>query len=261
MYNLLTNAVIPFALSALIVIIIMFIAERYGTKTGGIFGTLPSTIVVAFIFITISQGVNFASQSAAVVPAELGINIIFLFVFSMLARRSLFISISASLLIWAMLSSLIYIFDIKNIYISLVIYLTVLFFTFVILERVKKIPSVGSVKIHYTAKKIILRGLLAGVFIAIAVSLSNIDLVLSGIFSVFPAIITSTMLISVKEHGPDFAAGMAKSMILGISSVMTYATLIHFLYPSYGVIIGSIIAYAASIIVTLFIFKLRKKII
>ena len=67
--------------------------------------------------------------------------------------------------------------------------------------------------------------------IAIAVYLSNINSVLSGIFSVFPAILSSTMLISVKEHGPNFTSGLAKSMIIGISSVLTYATMIHFLYP------------------------------
>jgi hypothetical protein len=68
------------------------------------------------------------------------------------------------------------------------------------------------------------------------------------------------MIISVKEHGSDFAAGMAKSMIIGISSVMTYSVVIHFLYPLYGIIAGSIIAYLLSIVVTLIIFKLRQKI-
>ena len=45
---LLFQIILPFILSAMIVIIIMFIAERYGTKIGGILGTLPSTIVIAF---------------------------------------------------------------------------------------------------------------------------------------------------------------------------------------------------------------------
>jgi len=133
-------------------------------------------------------------------------------------------------------------------------------FAVIVLERVKKIPSSGNVKVHYTPAKIALRGVLAGAVISIAVLLSNVGPALSGIFSVFPAILSLTMLISAREHGPKFAAGMAKSMTIGISSVAVYATTIHFLFPAYGIIIGTITAYAVSIVVTLIIFKLCGKI-
>jgi uncharacterized protein YacL len=68
------------------------------------------------------------------------------------------------------------------------------------------------------------------------------------------------MIITVRAHGPDFAAGMAKSMLLGLSSVVTYATLVHFLYPTYGIIVGTIVAYLCSFGVTLLIFTFRRKI-
>ncbi len=68
------------------------------------------------------------------------------------------------------------------------------------------------------------------------------------------------MLISYREHGPKFAAGMAKSMTVGISSVAVYAAAIHFLFPVYNIYIGTFAAYIVSIVVTLTIFKLRDKI-
>ena len=105
------------------------------------------------------------------------------------------------------------------------------------------------------------RGVLAGIVIAIAVVLSNVGSIISGIFSVFPAILSSTMLISVREHGPDFASGIAKSMMLGLSSVATYAMLVTVLYPVYGILYGSLIAYGFSFCVTLCIFIVRNKII
>ena len=58
----------------------------------------------------------------------------------------------------------------------------------------------------------------------------------------------------------EFAAGMAKSMILGISSVLIYATSIHFLYPLCGILWGSILAYALSLSLTLIIFRFRFRI-
>jgi len=257
-FSLLFQIIIPFLLSALVVILVMYIAETYGSKTGGIFGTLPSTIVIAFIFIAYNEGNHFASDAAAVVPAELGINVLFLFVFALCVRRSTVLAFFLSFLLWGICSSLLVIYNMENIVISVCIYLCSVLIAFVFLEKIKKIPSVGKVKVPYTFKKIALRGVLAGIVIAIAVFLSNYGSVISGVFSVFPAILFSTMLISVRDHGPVFASGMAKSMLLGLSSVATYAVLVHFTFPIYGFIIGSIIAYACSLCVTFSIFGLRK---
>ena len=144
--------------------------------------------------------------------------------------------------------------------ISLAIYVILLLFTFISLEYWMKVPSLGKAHVHYTPQKIIFRGVLAGVIITISVLLSNVGEVISGIFSVFPAILTSTMLIFIREHSPEFAAAIGKSMVIGISSVCTYAIVIHFLYPVYGIFTGSVVAYSLSLIVTLVVFILREKI-
>lgn len=260
MNSVLFQVVIPFILSALVVVLVTVIAEKFGTKVGGIFGTLPSTLVVALIFIAINKGTDFASEAAAVVPAELGINVVFLLVFALLVHRSVPFAFLTTFVVWGILSSLLVLFNMNSIVFSVLIYLLAVVGGFFVLEFWKNRPSSGMVKVYYTARKIAFRGILAGIFIALAVSLSNIGSVISGIFSVFPAILSSTMIISVREHGPDFAAGMAKSMLLGLSSVCAYAALIHFLYPVYGIIIGTIVAYLVSFGVTLVIFMFRKKI-
>ena len=260
MHNLVFQVVIPFILSATIATLITIIAERYGTKVGGIIGTLPSTIVIAFVFIAINRDVYFASRSVAVVPAEMGINVVFLFLLSILSYRSTYLAIVISLTVWVLLSSLLYILDMQNIFISLAIYVIALVFTFVVLERVKEIPSTYSVDVHYTPMKIIFRGLLAGTIVAIAVSLSNIGAAISGIFSVFPVIFLSTMLISIREHGHDFASGIAKSMIFGTPSILAYVTAIYFLYPACGIFFGTIYAFFISVITAVALLKLCVKI-
>ena len=63
--NWLTQFAIPFVLSALVVIIITIVAERFGTKIGGIIGTLPTNIAVAFFFIAYNNGTGFAAEAAA----------------------------------------------------------------------------------------------------------------------------------------------------------------------------------------------------
>ncbi len=259
MSPLLYQTILPFLFSAIIVIIITVVAEKYGTKVGGILGTLPSTIVVAFVFIAINQDVFFASQSAAVVPAELGINLLFLFCFALFAKRSPLLAFIISFGVWGLSSYLLFVGNLTNIFVSWILYLSIFAIAFGLLEYKIKIPSIPKAVVHYTPQKILLRGILAGIIIAIAVMLSNINAVLSGIFSVFPAILSSTMFIFVREQGPQFAAGMAKSMMFGISSVAVYATVIHFLFPSIGVAFGSAVAYVCAFIVTMLLFSVRKK--
>jgi len=260
MQSLWFQIIIPFILSALVVIVVTIIAEKFGTKVGGIFGTLPSTLVIALIFIAGNEGTQFASDAAAVIPAELGINVMFLLIFALLVHRSFILAFIATFSMWGVLSSFLIIFNMDSILVSILIYFIAVIGAFLILEFWKNKPSSGMVKVHYTAKKMAVRGVLAGFFIALAVSLSNIGSIISGIFSVFPAILSSTMIITYREHGPDFAAGMAKSMLLGLSSVATYATLVHFLYPSQGIVIGTFFAYLISFGVTILIFLFRQRI-
>ena len=261
MMSFIIQTVLPFILSALIVIIITIIAEKYGTKVGGILGTLPSTIIIAFIFISINKDVSFASRSAAVVPAEMAINLVFLVIVSTLAYRSLSFALVVSLGIWGVLTTALYFSDITNIFISIILYALSLIFCFIYLEKIRKIESHKKVKVHYTKKKIVLRGILAGTVISTAVFFSNINSTLSGIFSIFPAIFLSTMIITYLEHGPVFTSGFAKSMIFGSQTVMSYVIAVHFLYPKFGLFYGTIYSFLISLVVAMILLKLRKKII
>jgi uncharacterized membrane protein (GlpM family) len=260
MNPILFQVIIPFILSAAIVIIITIIAERFGTKIGGILGTIPSTIVIIFIFISLNRGVDFASRSVAVVPAEMGINILFLFFFVLFIGRGIVPATVVSIGLWSILSLFLYLMHFNNILLSILIYGLSILITFFTLERIMYVKSTGRVKVIYSMQKIAMRGILAGVVVALAVVLSNINAVLSGIFSVFPAIFLSTMLISAYEHGSKFVGGMAKAMIIGTLSVTSYAISIHFLYPTLDITWGTIISYSISLIFTGLLFIIRKRI-
>ena len=259
-YSFLYHTIIPFLLSAVVVILVTIIAEKYGTKTGGVIGTLPSTIIIAFLFIALDKGVNFAADSVAVVPAEMGVNLIFLLLFALLSQRKITVALTGSLLGWTMLTIVIYYTNLTSIIISIAVYLICFLFAFLILDKKKKITSQDTIKVHYTPLKLLSRSLIAGTVIAIAVSFSNVGVILSGIFSVFPAIFLSTMLISMREHGAQFTGAMAKGMIYGSPSVVSYAVGIYFLYPLSGILMGTIGAFLLALAVTFVLFILRKKI-
>jgi uncharacterized membrane protein (GlpM family) len=259
-YSLLYHTVIPFVLSALVVILVTITAEKYGTKTGGVLGTLPSTIIIAFLFIALDKGTQFASNSVAVVPAEMGINLVFLLLFVLLSQKRIFVALIGSLFGWTMLTIVIYYSNLTNIVVSLAAYILCFLLTFLILDKKKKITSRDTIKVHYTPFKLLGRSLIAGIVIAIAVTFSNVGTILSGIFSVFPAIFLSTMLISIREHGASFTGAMAKGMIYGSPSVVSYAVAIHFLYPLAGILGGTIGAFLIALAVAMILFILRNKI-
>lgn len=259
-YSLLYHTVTPFVLSALVVIIVTIIAEKFGTKTGGVIGTLPSTIIIAFLFIALDKGVQFASNSVAVVPAEMGINLVFLLLFTQLSKNGIPIALTGSLVGWTILTIGIYYSHITSIALSFTFYIICFFITFLIMEKTKKITSLDTTTVHYTLLKLLSRSLIAGIVIAIAVTFSNIGTILSGIFSVFPAIFLSTMLISLKEHGPQFTGALAKAMIYGSPSVVSYAICIHLFYPLIDIVPGTITAFLIAFLITIILFMFRKKI-
>ncbi len=256
----LTQVVIPFSLSAAVVIVITLVAERYGTKIGGIIGTLPTNLAVALVFIGVNRGAMFAADAALVVPAEMGINILFLAVFSVAAYRSLSFALTVSLGMWALLSAGLYLLSPGHVWLSLAIYLALMLPSFLFLELWKKVPSRSPVSVHYTGRKILFRGLLAGTVIAIAVLLSNVGAAISGIFSVFPAIFTSTMTIFVYEHGARFAGAMAKSMMLGSATTVGFSVAVHYLFPELDIGLGTLVAYIISFILVLIVSRASRHI-
>lgn len=251
------QTVVPFIVAAAVVIVITTVAERFGTRIGGLVGTLPSAITVAYVFIGLTQGVDFASRAIVVVPAEMGINILFLFVFAMLAKRGGIIALAGSLLWWAVASFVLYIVGVPSIWASMVVFVAAYAIAFGVLERVKKTESVAGRRMTYSKRKIASRGILAGTVVMIAVLLSNVGEVISGLFSVFPAIFLSTMIICVLDHDEKFAAGMAKSMVFGSFTVATFAVSLHYLFPMLGLLFGTLGSLCLSACMAFFLFVLR----
>ena len=237
------------------------IAERYGTKIGGIFGTLPSTMAVAYVFISLNQNPDFASMAAVIVPATMGVNILLLLIFISVIIYGFPQALIASLSFWGLCSIVLYFAPIDNIFTSCLIYTVLMVSTFVFIEKYKKIKSQGKVHIIYTPKKIIFRGVFAGMMVTVAVMMTHINEIVSGIFSVFPSISLSTMIICAMEHGPQFTTALGKSMIFGTPTVISYAILIHFLYPVLSLFWGTVIAYGISLVVVGILFQIKEKIL
>jgi hypothetical protein len=238
---------LSFIIAAAWVSIATVVAERLGTRAGGMVATLPSTLVVALFFISVEEGTAFAADVARVVPAEMGVNVVFLALFAMMAHRGLAPALGASLGGWAVLSAILIWAAPGALLVTVPVFVVAAVLMTLWLRRERAFSQVGGQHIAYTVPEIAFRGLLAGAMIAISVAAASLaGPVLGAVLSVFPAIFTSTMVILYLRQGPEFTGATGSVMILGSANVVVYAMLAAWSLPAMGAVAGTVLSLAIS---------------
>lgn len=235
------------ALALIMIILITIIGEKWGTRIGGLVGTIPSLLMVALLFISLSSGVQRASGSAVIVILEMAANITFITVFLLVLRRGLALSLVAGLTAWLFFTLGILYTGGFGLFGNILMYTAVLLIDLKILGKIS--ISAAPVKIKYTPKELLFRGLFGGVIIGLAVYLAHIGgPVVGGIFSVFPVIFISTMVIYTLRHPVDIPRSMGKSMTMGSLNVISYSVAAALSFPMVGPWAGTIISILSSIV-------------
>jgi len=91
---------LSFLVGSIWITTVTMVAERFGSKIGGFIGGLPSTIVIALLFIGLSQSTEAASQAAVMIPLVMGINGFFILVYLALVHHGLIKALFAALVFW-----------------------------------------------------------------------------------------------------------------------------------------------------------------
>ena len=86
------------------------------------------------------------------------------------------------------------------------------------------------------------------------------DPIFGGIFSAFPAVFISILIISYRSGGMTFSRAMTKPlMITGMLTVVAYGVAVKFFYPELGIVLGTIGAYAISLLMAFFSYLIFQK--
>ncbi len=218
--------------------------------------TLPSTLIVALFFMGLDNSTSFASRAAAMVPAEMGINAIFLVVFIMTIKRGLPVAMTSAMGVWFVLSSILYLFMPESLPLSILILALLVAFSIVALSRMSGLGQKPGSAVKYGPKELAFRGLFAGLMLAISIMLAtSFGPVMGGIFSVFPAVFTSTMVILYLRQGVEFTGATGRTMVIGSINVAGYAVLVHFIYPAYGLWTGTLLAVVLAYVWSYCVYK------
>lgn len=244
--------------AGLVAILVTVAIEKFGGFIGGVLGTVPSTIIPAAAGVYALEGDESLTASMSVVPIGMLINGVFLGVWIILPkyiasdRLKLPITVFSSLLTWAILAlfSLIIAREVTGGTISEMtlgmIGLVLLAILAIMFNLSNRAAPKGLNKVPIIILSI--RGIAAGLAIAACLVLAEIGLpFVAGLASAFPAIFLTSMVALWLSQGPQVPQGAAAPMMLGGASVSVYALLAMWSLPSFGIFIGSIIAWFGAV--------------
>ena len=244
------HLILAFVVGSIWVTLTTIAAERFGSKVGGFIGGLPSTAVVSFFFIGLSQTPAVASQATTVFPLVYGFTGLFLVLYATLANRGFKIALLGSLTAWFMLSAMVVTLNVRSFTFSLVAYVFILLVSYYVLEKRLELISAPKAKIHYSAQQIVWRAAFSGFVIAFVIFISKYaGPIFGGIFSAFPAVFISTLVISFHSRGIQFSRAITKPLLVtGMVTIVIYSIGVRYFYPALGLVFGTFMAYAVAMV-------------
>ncbi|MFA5076037.1 MAG: hypothetical protein WC480_01320 [Patescibacteria group bacterium] len=221
-------------------------AERFGSKVGGFIGGLPSTSFLSFLFIGLAQGPLAAAEATTVFPLIQAIDVFFLVILGWLLNKGLKTALASSFFVWLVFAILTVLMQPHNFFLLIFLGLAIFVVAIFIFNKKFGYLTVGGEKIIYSPQQILGRAVFGGTIIFMAVLLSKIGgPVFGGIFSAFPAMFTSTMIISYRAKGINFARALVKPLTTTATvTCIIYGMGVRYFYPSLGLALGTIAAYS-----------------
>ena len=245
-----------------------FVAERVNKKIAGIIIAFPSTIALGLFF----MGWATSPESVAkIIPSTfipLGLAILFVSIYPYVAEfvakqvkhklLQIIISFLVSIGFWFALSVPLVIFEVNNFLIGMLGYVLIVIVAHFILNRKSYSKPVT---LKYTNLQKITRAIFVGLIIFTIVLLSKIlNPFWGGMFSMFPAAFGSVIMIIHWHYGIKSLYPIMQNAAIGSLSLVAYTTVVMFAFPAYGFVMGTIVAYLVSLVLSLSLIKIQQKI-
>lgn len=256
----LTQILLSFLIAGTWIAFSSLVAERLGIRIGGLIANLPANLMISLLFVTFVRDVEYVADAVLVVPAGLVVVTVFLLVFILTIRFGLLMASCLSLLAWFSIAHLLSQAPRMDLLPSIGIYLGFVVLAMVALDKVLVVDGVRAVRREYTRQQIIGRAVFSGSIVAAVVIVAKFSPPnYTGILATFPAMLFSTLFILARNQGPDFVRSVGKVLTLTTTNLLIYALAVYFTYPQFGVVIGTMISYLASVIWVFSLFPLVKR--
>ena len=257
----LIKIILAFVIGAVWITLATVIAEKFGTKIGGMVLGLPSTTAISLFFIAWTQSPSVAAEATTIIPIIMGINTLFILGYVFVSKFNFPLSIIIAIAAWFIPSFFLLWMNFNDLAYSIAGCAIFLIGFYYIMEKKLKITSKEKKSIEYTIPQLGFRALLSGGIITTAVLMAKIGgPMVGGVFTTFPAAFLSTIIITHLKYGREFAAAMMKmSMISAATTIVIYAMIIRYSYLHFEIITGTVIALVITFFAGFIIYKIISK--
>ncbi len=234
--------------------VVTMAADRLGSVWGGFLSGLPSTVLVAFLFIGLAQGTAALVRATDVFPLAYAVTGLFLIAFAAFSKRRFWPGLAGALALWFALSALISLLRPADFALAIVVFGAVFLAGWGILAKGLRLPAARTRPFRHSAGQVGGRAVFGGLMIGLAVLVSKAGGPLyGGIFAGFPAVFVSTLVIVHRSRGLSFARAMALPMfITGMITIGVFGTAIRYSAPVSGPAGGTALAFLAAMVSALF---------
>ena len=236
------------------------LAERRGSKAGGLVLGFPSTVLLAVVFIGWTQSTQAAALATSVIPAVHGINAIYVLVSVSLIGRRPWAGWAAGLAVWGACAALVVLLEFDQFAVGVLIYAAFLAFSVRRIGRIlPKDPDAARGRAA-GPRLVAARGLLGGAVVAAAVLIAKVGgPLIGGVFAIFPAVFTGALLATALSHGQGFSAAVMRSTLLGGTSCVVFAAAVRASFVPLGLAAGTAVSALAALANTLVVRALMPK--
>jgi hypothetical protein len=247
------------------VAVLSFIAESANKKIAGPVLALPSTAAIGLFFIGWTVSPQAVADIAPATILALGTIPLFTASYLYLSRiklkkwQSIFLSTTGALLVWFGLSIPLALFKFSSLFWALAGYLILTFIAYYLITVRVRVSS-RQIVANYSAQEKLVRAVLGGFIIGLAIYLANVlNPFWGGIFAAFPALFVSTLTILHRHHDSSFLFRTFHNSPLGILVSLIYILAVMFTYPAYGIIWGTLLAYLTPLALLLIFHLINKE--
>ncbi len=259
---LLSHVALKIALSAGMVIVITLTAERVSTRLAGVMVGFPLGAGLMLFFLGVEQGPAFAAQSALWsiqgILAALGFCWWYrrgAAWFPSRTKAALCCSCIVGLSGYVVTSAVIRLVmpehaAVRTVLVVLLLFVPAIAFRRASLRRIKEKVTVSWAMLAVRA------GFAALVILSVTSLAAAVGPVWSGLLATFPTIILPSVMILHFHYGGESVPAFFRDTPLAMIAIIVFSLFVHWTFPLLGVIGGTLLSYAASL-VYLMVYELK----
>lgn len=229
------------------------LAERFGSKIGGLIIALPSTVFVGIVFITWQEGHSGLREVSAVLPVTVAAATVFLTVFIRLSSRGLLVAYTAAVAAWLAITVPVGLTHFHNFPIAIALSIGIFAVTTMAFRHT---PHRAARPIKQSWRLILVRFAVAGSVACVTVIIARLaGPIWGGICASFPAVFSASLFLMARSQGIEFTASLGRTMIVGCMANVVFGIAIWIFSAWMGSVQTIALAYACALLFGLWAYR------